>query len=69
MATFSIYKDKAGEWRWKLAAGNNETIADSAEGYKRREGCLNGIALVKRDAPSAPVYDISDGTKKIVPGS
>lgn len=69
MATFLMDKDRAGEWRWKLVAGNNEVIADSAEGYKRREGCLNGIALVKRDAATAPVYDVSDGTRKAVPGA
>jgi len=69
MATFIMSKDSRGEWRWKLVAGNNETIADSAESYTRREGCLNGIALVKRDAAAAAVYDISDGTKKIVPGA
>jgi len=32
MAKFQIFKDKAGEWRWRLrASGNNETIA----GYRQ----------------------------------
>lgn len=28
-----VYEDAAGEWRWRLVAGNGETIADSSEGY------------------------------------
>ncbi len=31
-AEFELYKDKAGEFRWRLQAENNEIIADSAEG-------------------------------------
>jgi uncharacterized protein YegP (UPF0339 family) len=68
VATFIINKDKAGEWRWKLLAGNNQVIADSAEGYKRREDCIAGIRLVKRDAPAADVYDASEDPKKRVDG-
>lgn len=68
MATFIISKDKAGEWRWKLLAGNNEVIADSAEGYTRRESCLDGIRLVKRNAKDALVYDASETPKKRVEG-
>ena len=34
MATeFEIYKDDAGEFRWRLQDDNNKIIADSAEGY------------------------------------
>lgn len=38
MAKFQIFKDKAGEWRWRLrTSGNNEIIADSAEGKRTRQ--------------------------------
>jgi len=30
-----IYKDKKGEFRWKLVARNKRIVADSGEGYKR----------------------------------
>lgn len=48
-----VYEDSAGEWRWRLLAGNNRIIADSGEGYQDRQDCLHGIALVKgsQDAP------------------
>lgn len=68
MATFSIYKDNAGEWRWSLWAANNRRIADSGEGYVRRDSCLDGIRLVKRDVPGAPVYDMSSTDQELVPG-
>ena len=58
MAKFQIFKDKAGEWRWRLrASGNHEIIADSAEGYKNKADCEHGIDLVKQQAPTADVED------------
>jgi uncharacterized protein YegP (UPF0339 family) len=56
-AEFELYKDQAGEYRWRLQAGNNEIIADSAEGYSSRAGAQEGIRDVQRIAPTAPVND------------
>jgi len=42
---FECYKDKAGEFRFRLKAGNGETIL-SSEGYSGKSGCENGIASV-----------------------
>ncbi|GJD35209.1 YegP family protein [Methylobacterium aerolatum] len=47
---FEMYRDSAGEWRWRLRARNGEVIADSGEGYKRREDCEHGIELVRQSA-------------------
>ena len=44
---FHVYKDTKGEWRWRLKAANGKVVADSAEGYSSKQGCLNGIDLVK----------------------
>ena len=51
--TYHVYKDAAGEWRWRLVATNKQTIADSGEGYVDKRDCLAAIELVKnsRDAP------------------
>ncbi len=57
MGKFKLYQDKAGEYRWRLLANNNETIADSAEGYKAKANCKHGIELVKKLAPDAEVVD------------
>jgi uncharacterized protein YegP (UPF0339 family) len=51
---FYIYLDRAGEWRWRLrAAGNNEIIADSAEGYVSKWGAERAAERVQKDAPMA----------------
>lgn len=55
---FQLYQDKAGEWRWKLKAGNHEVIADSSEGYKQKASALHGIELVKGCA-AAEVKEIT----------
>lgn len=51
---FEVYTDKAGEYRFRLKARNGEVIAVS-EGYKSKDGCLNGIESVKKNAPEAEV--------------
>ena len=56
-ATFEVYKDKAGEFRWCLKAGNGQNIASSGEGYAEKRGCLAGIESVKRNAPLAKIEE------------
>ena len=46
---FECYKDKAGEHRFRLKAGNGETIL-SSEGYSSKKGCDNGIESVRKNA-------------------
>jgi uncharacterized protein YegP (UPF0339 family) len=57
MSKFQIYKDRKGEYRWHLRARNGEIIADSNEGYSRKDSCKHGIELVKQQAASAAVED------------
>ena len=56
-ATFEVYKDKAGEFRWRLKAGNGQNIASSGEGYSEKRSCLAGIDSVKRNAPTARIEE------------
>ncbi|NEU11937.1 DUF1508 domain-containing protein [Methylobacterium sp. BTF04] len=58
---FELYRDSAGEWRWRLRVANGNVVADSAEGYARRADCEHGIALVKESAAAS----IVDMTTKI----
>ena len=53
---FEVYKDKAGEFRFRLKAKNGEIIAVS-EGYTTKPSCENGIASVKKNAPDAEVTE------------
>ncbi len=56
-AKFEIYKDKAGEYRFRLKAGNGEVIA-TGEGYSSKQACENGIESVKKNAPSAEIVEV-----------
>lgn len=51
---FEVYKDKAGEFRFRLKATNGQIIA-VGEGYKALAGCMNGIESVKKNAADSPV--------------
>ncbi len=51
---FEIYKDKAGEFRFRLKAKNGEIIGVS-EGYTTKQSCENGIASVAKNAPDAEI--------------
>ena len=42
-AKFEIYKDKSGEYRWKLTHTNGQVIANSGEGYKAKANAMGGI--------------------------
>lgn len=53
---FEVYRDKAGEFRFRLKAKNGENIGKS-EGYKRKDSCLNGIASVGKNAPDAKIEE------------
>lgn len=59
MAKFKLYKDAAGEYRWRFVANNGEIIATASEGYVRKIDCMHGIELVKTLGPSAPVEEDS----------
>jgi uncharacterized protein YegP (UPF0339 family) len=53
---FEWFKDKAGKFRFRLVAPNGETIATS-EGYNSKDGCVNGIESVKKNAPIAKIVE------------
>ncbi|MGN0587238.1 MAG: YegP family protein [Oscillospiraceae bacterium] len=53
---FEIYRDKAGEFRFRLKAKNGEPIAVS-EGYAKKDSCQKGIESVRKNAPEASVEE------------
>jgi len=55
MGKFEIFKDKRGEYRFRLKARNGEIILRS-EGYTRKSNCENGIHSVKTHAPDNDMY-------------
>lgn len=57
MGKFHVYKDSAGEFRWRLIAPNGKIIADCAEGYSSKQKCIEGIADVKKYAGTAETVE------------
>ena len=47
---FEIYQDAAKEFRWRLKAANGEILATSGQGYKAKESCKRGVALLQKEA-------------------
>jgi uncharacterized protein YegP (UPF0339 family) len=56
-----IYKDKAGEWRWKVIAPNEDIIGASSEGYEHMTDCRDNLIrnghgdLIGDTDPTEPV--------------
>jgi len=46
---FEVYKDKAGEYRFRLKAANGQNILTS-EGYGKKTSCMNGVESVKKNS-------------------
>lgn len=51
---FEIYEDNAGQWRFRLTAGNGEIVA-SGESYPTKDGAKNGCKAVQRAAAGADI--------------
>lgn len=61
---FECYKDKAGEYRFRLKAGNGENIL-SSEGYSSKAACTNGIESVQKNSADPNRFEkkATDGGK------
>ena len=53
---FELYKDRKGEFRFRLKASNGQIILAS-EGYKRRVSAMNGIASVQKNARNGGLFE------------
>jgi len=54
---FELFKDKAGNYRFRLKAGNGQVIA-TGEAYESRAAAENGIKSVQTNAPGAPTVEV-----------
>lgn len=63
-ATFEIYKDSAGKYRFRLRAPNNKIVA-IGEGYKTKAGCINGVNAVK-EHNNATIKDLTIGETTLI---
>ncbi|WP_049985390.1 HVO_2922 family protein [Halobellus rufus] len=57
-ATFELFEDSAGQYRWRLVHANGNIIADSGEGYATKQKATQGIDSVKQNAAEADVVEV-----------
>jgi uncharacterized protein len=57
---FELYKDKAGEFRFRLKASNGENVG-SSEGYKAKSSATKGIESVVKNCTNSDRFDVFEG--------
>jgi uncharacterized protein YegP (UPF0339 family) len=56
-AGFEVYRDAAGEWRWRLVHENGNVLADSGQGYASRQKARQGLDSVRSNAGDADIEE------------
>ena len=51
LAAFEVYRDAAGNYRWRLLSKNGRILADSGQGYASRQKARQGAESVRTNAP------------------
>lgn len=46
-AKLELYRDAGRDWRWRLKASNGRILADSGEGYRRRNAACKAMSRVR----------------------
>ena len=67
-AKFEVFKDKTGQFRFRLKASNGEVIA-VGESYPDKKSVLKGIASIVKNAPIAKIEDTTEGEAAKKPAS
>ena len=49
---WQIFKDAAGDYRFRLVAMNGETVLAASEGYSRKDSCKKGMDSVRNNIDS-----------------
>ena len=53
---FELYKDRRGQFRFRLKASNGQVIA-TGEAYTTKRAALNGINSIRKNAADAKLDD------------
>ncbi len=64
-ATFELYADEGGDYRWRLRHRNGNVIADSGEGYASKSNATDAIERVRAHVPDADVLEVGDAAFEV----
>ena len=54
-ATFELFEDSAGQWRWRLVHDNGNIIGDGGQGYSSKQKAKQGLRSVKENVRGASI--------------
>lgn len=54
-ATFELYEDDIGQWRWRLVDRNGGVVADCDTGYRDRDTAREAATAFRDKIETAPV--------------
>jgi uncharacterized protein YegP (UPF0339 family) len=57
MWKFEIYRDRDGEYRWRIVVSDGSVVGDSAEGYDSRLNARRAAAHARSQIASAVIED------------
>jgi uncharacterized protein YegP (UPF0339 family) len=55
---FEIYKDKAGAWRWRLRARNNQLLASGGQAFASKSNVVRSLKSVRKAVTKAKVRTV-----------
>ena len=61
--TAEVYKDKAGEYQFRIKGADGKVLAVSPKGYATREACHDALGVIRATLNAGPVTDIKDDDK------
>lgn len=56
-AKIEIWKATDGDWWWRLRASNGKIMANSAEGYRRKDTCERMVGRMKMYFQDAKIVE------------
>lgn len=57
-ASFELFEDNGGEWRWRLRHDNGNIIADSSEGYASKSNLKRAVSRIREHTVTATYLDL-----------
>ncbi len=60
VGTVEVYKDKAGEYRFRVTDADGKVIAMPPRGHDTKEECLKAIDLVRETLNKAKVTEVKE---------
>ncbi|WP_267639221.1 HVO_2922 family protein [Haloarchaeobius amylolyticus] len=62
-ATFELFTDRKGEYRWRLRHDNGNIIATGGESYSSKASAKKNIESVQKNAGGADVVEVASTAK------